>query len=166
MGERPRVVSIIGWVFLILGASLVIYSGSSLYWIHSKLPMFPKDYPNRDSIVRDIVTYQLGLLASGMYVTLCATGFLKLRPWARRNLEIMSLLGIAGVLWIAGRHVLTFYGLVSPSSHAPPAAWDVVKWVIGTVILVPALAIAIWHLRGRAVRHACSKPEHKACGAP
>jgi len=170
--EEPASVKVIGWLFIAV-AGIMIISGTMAYMVQNSMKQtagtFPPptaDMPGSFQFMA-ILFRHVGLLAAvqvafGVVVIFAGTQFLKLRPWARTALEVVSWLGLVYVLGFGTFMVVSWVGMsnrmpVASSAQGAPPMFGIMGLVTGVVVIavwtVPIVLI-IKILRGPKIRDA------------
>ncbi len=153
--KRPTCVTVIGWSWIIIGGLMCLSAITAiLSWVvFGQLAQDDPDTPFIFKIYPLIALLQVGIgvlgLVSGM-------NFLKLKPWARYGLQVLTGLLLVFVL---GFMVFWEFSWVSMTSNHDPPGFGIMGAVMGVLITgiygVP-LGIMLKYLRGPQVRNAIS----------
>jgi hypothetical protein len=126
--KRPMCITVIGWFWIIIG--VVIFLGSVM--------MLFSFFVVRIDQINQSILIPLVLIPISILIIASGISFLKLKPWTRKILEILSWLAI----------ILSFgdgiFGVVHLSSYKP-LLWD-------GLFCIP-FAIIIKYLRGNTVKN-------------
>ena len=156
--ERPRSVTIIGWIFLVL--SLLRVLSDSLSWIVWKLgdagtvvtffmPPGTRGLAANEMVLRQLPSIVAVQGAMAACVAFVSFNFLRLRPWARPALEIVCWFAVAVITAIAAALVFERERLASgPESSGLSIA---IAAVLGLDLLFGAVISTV---RSRRVRDA------------
>jgi len=172
--DKPLAVTIIGWLFVGVGA-LSILGGLMMLWmwqtvlapLWKEMPTIPPDLPAWAKLAplyfRYFIVVPLAVMAVSVFVLIAAVEFLKLRAWARTALEAVSWLHVA---YVIGSGILWLVIWVTLSSQIPSAGEEgmtnrgvfmIYGVVMGMVVIlfwaVPA-GVIIYFLRSKTVRGA------------
>jgi len=168
--KRPTSVTVIGWIWLVMGVLMLLSSMMALFMFLAVLRPHLQEMPlpaeegglpwAADLFLRN-AGILFGLQATlAVYVVIAARCFLRLRSWARTSLEVISWFGLA---WIVGFSIffcVTFIGTFASGEvqGAPPFVFiaigvPVMVLVIAAMQGVP-LAVIIRFLRGETIRRA------------
>lgn len=151
--KRPTCVSVIGWVWIILGGLMCLSAVMALL-SSAVIGDMAQDDPNMPFIFKifplvasvQVIVAVLGLI-SGI-------NFLKLKAWSRRILEILTWIIMLFVIGFGG---FTFFHVNSISSSQPSFGFGIMEMVFMTIIIgiygVP-LGIMLKYLRGEKVKSA------------
>ena len=151
--KRPTCVSVIGWVWIILGGLMCFSAAMAIVSFvvigdmaqgDPDMPLIFKIFP-LIAVVRIIVAV-LGFI-SGI-------NFLKLKAWSRRILEILTW---AIILFVIGFGGFAYLNIYSTSSSRPSFGFGIMELVLMIAIIgiygVP-LGIMLKYLRGEKVKSA------------
>ena len=151
--KRPTCVTVIGWVWIILGGLTCLFATMALF-MSIMMGGVGQDDPDKPFIF-DIFPYlsvvQIGVAVLGL---ISGIHFLRLRSWARSVLECLTWLGLVFtvgfmVVWLFGWGSMAF-------RHGPPgfAIMGVVMAIFITAMYAVPLGIMLKYLRGPKVRAA------------
>lgn len=169
-GKRPTAMTVIGWLFIIGSAFMILSAGMGLWALSlmrqttgGRLPPLPPDAPAMFRVMYGLLPYfwLLGRLqiAFALFVIFAALQFLRRRAWARTALESVTWLGL---VFAAGFTLLWAASWVSMASTVPaqpgapsPMFFTIVGVVIAVVVAAvwatPLIVILVF-LRGRTIR--------------
>jgi hypothetical protein len=165
--HRPEAVRVIGWLWLGLGA-LMVLSGTMGYLAHSfvmppgrKLPPTPEEFgPVISFVFKYFAEFAVLQVCFALFIVLSAVAFLRLRSWARWALQLVTWTALLyvvgfGILWLS-----TWFQLAgSPSAFGLPSVFRAFGMVMGIVVTasfaVP-LVIMLRYLGSEAVRSSCN----------
>ena len=170
--KRPTSVTVIGWIF-IAGAILMIVSGGMGFaaftftkQMAGGVPPMPEEIPGQlrvmETIFQNFELIAIVQVAFALFVLIASIQFLKLRPWARHALEIISWLGLVylvafGTLWVVSWIGITSHIPVSEGAAGPPPLFNIFGAIMGSMVTVcwaVPLVVIIIVLRGKTVRSA------------
>jgi len=176
--QRPSAVTVIGWIFLVAGALMILMGlqGIIIYSIVKPLATrAPQSLEQAKPLIWPflLIGRYLGLLAilkilAGVIILITSIQFLKLRPWARVVLELCSWLGALIVIvfgtfltiaWIATTTSLWRAGAELPGFIVVFVGIGALMASINVAVFVVPFAALIVFLRGKTVREAF-KPAH------
>jgi hypothetical protein len=167
--ERPTGVSIVAWLWIGNGALMLfsgVMGGFAYFMMQRMTPDFVLPHAPPGMSLMTFVFEHFGALLVVQFMVailaiLAGIHLLRLRPWARTAIEILSWLGmiylvVFGISWIQGmagvaEHVPA--GAASPSAEMLQLLGTVIGVVMTAIFAVP-LAIMIWYLRKPGVRAA------------
>lgn len=167
--KRPTCVSVIGWVWIILGSLMILSSILALLsWnmIGENATADPEFQQNMPSIMIYFSYIAMAQLLVAIIGLVSGINFLKLKSWSRIVLEILTLLFI---LFVVGFGIYWEFGWLTMTSGNGPKGFNVMGAVMGVVIIgiygVP-LGIMLKYLRGDRVKNAMTGPatEQPAAG--
>ncbi len=159
--QRPKAVTVIGWIWLVLGAlSLFKTIVNSIFWvalqpaIPSLVALAARENPMTRYLNPLLEHYGLvltiqALLAAGVGIS--AYFLLRLRPWARAAIETTCWLGLVYVACFAAfwLFIMSRARAVRPRGQVPPSAG-----IFVCVALAVGLSVMIGMLRSRQMRAA------------
>lgn len=114
LSERPKAVTVIGWVFLVASLLYVLRSALNLIILEIlqatapelllRLAVLSRPWVP-EWLLRNTGAIYAGQVAFSIAVAYCAWGFLALKPWARRFLQVICLVLLAfdagfAVFWL------------------------------------------------------------------
>lgn len=169
--KRPTSVSVIAWTWIVTGAFMVFSGIMSLLMVSampsltSQLPHAP-NMPQGVGLMMGMFRYFGWLIAAQLVLAVVAIvagyEFLKLRPWARAGLEILSWISLIyvvgfGVFWLSTWSTMT--GQLPQQQDVPfdMATFRIVGLAVAAVVTLAfaiPLGIMIKYLRGKVVREA------------
>lgn len=158
--HRPTSLVVIATLWIIVGAAwalsgLAVLAGALAIPGQIHEMGGPATLPDQaQSVVALGVAGALVQIAAGVAGVVCGSGLVRLRAWARRGLEVLTVLTMLAVAGISAS------GLIASMSSNSVALF-VVPLLLGTVFIVP-LWIVRKHLRGRAIREAILLAEQLA----
>jgi len=172
MNQRPTSVTVIGWLFIIVG-SLAALGGVFGLAMSLAFPMPAPDLsavsqtpaPSRlmAGLFDHFMALAIGQLVVAAIMVASGRAFLRLRPWARPVFEVLSWLGLVytlgfGAFWVWG--VLAMGRTPGEAAGGPGVAfmWVFVGFGVLLILLfaVPPILL-IRALRGRTVREALAQ---------
>ena len=155
--KRPTCVSVIGWVWTILGGLMLLSSFMALIsWnmvgqAASSDPEFQNNMPTIMKFFPHIASVQMIVAIIGL---ISGINFLRLKAWSRSALEVITWILLLAIISFGG---FWQFGWVSSSMGHGPAGFDIIGVVMGVIIfaiyIVP-LAIMLKYLRGEKVKGA------------
>ena len=177
--KRPAAVTALGWIFIAVGALMVLSATFGLFTSaimmravpQGEIPPFPKE-AGWAGVVFTLVFRYFGVLAAaqiaaGVFTIVTAASFLKLKAWARTTLELLNWMELAyligfAILWVTVWISMsaeipheTAQGALFPSGlFGAFGAFGAVMGVVGILVYAVPTGIVIWLLRGRTVRGA------------
>ena len=151
--KRPTCVTVIGWVWIIIGGLMCFSSIMVLLSSMMMGGMAQKD-PNMPFIFKIFPLLAIIQIAAAALGFVSGINFLKLKVWSRRVLEILSwlfllFLVVFGIYWE--------FSLLSMTSRHGLKGFDIIGAVMGAVIIsiyVVPLGIMLKYLRGDKVKNA------------
>jgi hypothetical protein len=163
--QRPKAVTVIGWIWLVLGAlSLFKTIVNSIFWvalqpaIPSLVALAARENPMTRYLNPLLEHYGLvltiqALVAAGVGIS--AYFLLRMRPWARVAIQAVCWLGLVyiacfAVFWL---FVMTRTAAVRPRGQIPPSAG-----ILVCAALAVGLAVMVGMLRSRRLRKAFISP--------
>jgi hypothetical protein len=171
--ERPRAVTIIGRIWLVLAVILAAKSLLDLVVWRVLRPVLPllvqlggQAPPSRifDPLLAHLTEIKLAQALAWTAVAVAAFNFLRLRRWARVAVQAVSWIGLAyvacvGVVWAAAYSRIPAAEVVAHSS-APPAHRTLLLLggLLVCVVLIAGLIATIVLLRSADVRRAFAAP--------
>jgi hypothetical protein len=168
--KRPASVSVIAWTWIVTGAFMVFSGIMSLLMfaampsLTSQLPHSP-NMPQGVGLMMGMFRYFGWLVAAQLVLAVVAIvagyEFLKLRPWARAALEILSWISLIyvvgfGVYWLSAWSTMTgqFPQQDVPFDMATFRTVGLAVAAVVTLAFAVPLGIMIKYLRGKVVREA------------
>ena len=155
--KRPTCVTVIGWVWIILGslmffsAIMALFSSVLIGQMSQSDPEALKDMPAIFKYFPLIAIGQIGIAILGF---VSGISFLKLKIWARNVLEVLTWLLL---LFIVGFMIFWVFNWISMTSGHGPRGFGIMGAVMGVAITgiygVP-LGIMMKYLRGDKVKNA------------
>ena len=169
-GKRPTSVSVIAWTWIITGGFMA-FSGIMGLLMFAAIPSLPSqlqapNMPQGFGFMMGMFGYFGWLVAAQLVLAVVAIvagiQFLKLRPWARAALEILSWISLIyvvgfGVFWVSTWSLMT--GQFPQQQDAPfdMETFRIIGLAMGafiTLTFAVPLAIMIKYLRGKVIREA------------
>ena len=168
--KKHTSVKVIGWIFIVI-AGLMIFSGAMGYIAYTSMqkmsggvPPASAGMPNSFQLMA-IVFQHIELLTTvqvtfGVFIIFAGIYFLKLRPWARAALEVVSWLGLVYVLGFGIFALVSWISMsakmpASPGAQGAPLMFNIMGMVTGLIVMavwaVPIVVI-IKFLRGSTIR--------------
>ena len=155
--QRPTCITVIGWLWIIIGIymavgglmiSLFYYSSfrPAMSTGSSEVPLFIKLFPL-------IIVIQVNV---GALAFVAGRNFLKLRPWARTTLEVLSWLGLT---YVIGVLIIWIYQWLSINSESNMGIVGCLMAVFITGVFSVPLIIIIRTLRGNVVKTAIEESQ-------
>jgi hypothetical protein len=146
---RPTPVIVIGWVWCILGIALA--SGGALALIVAQWQPLPRELPWRALPILAPIQILMGLTG-----VVAGIRFLRLEPWARRVLEVLTILMIVLVVGV-NAIVASMWTSAVEEAPGPMRHVGVVAAVFSTLLYGGGLAFMLYRLRGSEVRDALER---------
>jgi hypothetical protein len=160
--KRPTCVTVIGWVWIILGGLMCFSSIMALIAIFAigQMAQSHTDAPKHFMIIlKCMPLLAIGQAGMGVLGIVSGINFFKLKSWSRKVLEVLSWILLAyvigfGIFWLASWTSLT--------TGRDDAAFGIMGTFVGIFMLalygIP-LGIMLKYLRGSRVRDAINKAE-------
>ena len=156
---RPTCVTVIGWAWIIIGGLLCL-SGIMAIFYPITMELTSETHFIAPQNVAGVLVL-LGLLAVvlmgiGVLGLVSGVSFLKMTPWSRRVLEILTWLAL---VYVAVLGTIGVYTMMSEAGResAPGLRIMAAFWVALVIgLYVVPLVIMLRYLRGRKVRNALS----------
>lgn len=155
--KRPTCVSVIGWVWIILGGLMCLSSAMAIlsFAVIGEMAHDDSDMPFLFQIFPWIVAVQIIVAVIGL---VAGVNFLKLKAWSRRILEILTW---AMILFVIGFGGFLFFHIYSASSMQLSLGFGIMELIFMIVVIgiygVP-LSIMLKYLRGEKVKSAMIGP--------
>lgn len=165
--KKNTSVKVIGWIFIVIGG-LMIFSGVMALIVHSSIrqmggsfPPMSSDAPGSFHIMATLFEHIVPLvtiqITFGVFMSYAGSQFLKLRPWARAALEIISWLGLAYVICFGIFFINSWVNISTPAHDTMPPMFNTMGLITAIVIVIVQAApivVIIKFLRGPAIRDA------------
>jgi predicted Zn finger-like uncharacterized protein len=149
----PAPVRYLGWAFVVVGI-LVLMGGSKAFY--EACSIIPSDTatmvneappgPFKFFLAHKLLpTLQVAL---GIYMALAGSQFLKMRPWARKGLEVAAW---SGIIYVVVSEAVNLIALILRSSWSASFLYyflGIADMLFMVAILSAPLLAAIWYLRG------------------
>ncbi len=155
--KRPTCVSVIGWVWIVLGALMAFSAAMALLsWnmigTHAKAdPEFQQNMPSIIKYFPYLAAVQLLVAVTGF---VSGINFLKLKSWSRMALEILTWLLLLFVVGFGGYTVSQFFSESSSNSTFGFGTIEIIFMIaIFGMYLIP-LTIMVRYLKGKKVKTA------------
>jgi hypothetical protein len=177
--ERPKAVTVIGWVWAVLGGVLALKALLNLVtWsiLHSTAPALLKAFGEQFAhvpLVQMILQHAGAVLASQAsfwaLVSFCAWNFLRLRPWARLAIQAVCCLGLvyaAGLLvfWVQLWRK-TGLAMRDPSLTESHRSLALFAGIAACILLGSLFGLMLGFLQSSPLRKAFAKPSGQAPSA-
>jgi len=166
--KRPTCVTVIGWVWIIIGGLMCLSAIMVLFMsvvVGQMLRTDPEPDQNVQAIFRFFPLLAVSQIGVGVLGLVSGINFLKLKSWSRKVLEVISWLLL---MYVVGFGIFWVFSWVSMTSGDGPTGFDMMGTVIGVVItaiyIVP-LGIMLKYLRGDKVKNALIGPAQPAHAA-
>ena len=151
--KRPTCVTVIGWVWIIIGG-LMCFSAAMALFSSIMIGQMAQDDPNMPFIFKVFPLLAVAQIIVAIFGLFAGVNFLKLKSWSRKALEILTW---ALILFVVGFGGVTVFHLVSTSSSQLNFGFGIMEFFLIIVILgmyaVP-LVIMVKYLRGEKVKQA------------
>lgn len=167
--QRPTMVTVLGWIWITIGAFSVLTSGLVLLFFlvlggpvlpvreETSEPFWPPGFELVGWVFQYFDVLAIGQFVLAVAVLIAGIELLRLRSWARSFLEVICWLGLLYIvsfatLW-AHTWVQTSSQIPADASNAPPvdvfAAFGVVVAVLTALFYALPTGVLIWLLRHR-----------------
>lgn len=160
--KKPTSVTVIGWIFIAI-TILMVLTGAMGFMafrlLQQKEVLMTKDTPILFKLIFQY-SYILAFLQIifAIFVMIASIQFLKLRPWARTALEIISWLSLVYVIIVSIFCVVkTGMILSSPGAESTSCMFNilgVVAVILVTIVWAIPLIVIIKFLRGTTIKEA------------
>lgn len=151
--KRPTCVSVIGWVWIILGV-LMCFSAAMAILSSIVIGDMAHNDPDTPFIFKIFPLVAVVQIIVAVIGLVSGINFLKLKAWARSILEILTW---AMILFVIGFSGFAFFYIYSTSSLQPSFGFGILELIFMIVIIgtygVP-LGIMLKYLKGEKVRSA------------
>lgn len=180
--ERPTSVAVIGWIWLVFGAYLLLRSLFDLVAWRALAPLrptllaaFPAVAPGleRLSVLFDYITvFHAAKALFGAFALIAAWRLLAMREWARVAVEVVGSIELAYVLCFAAFWIWLWPRVAAAKAHDPGfaghsyGALGLVGGLAVCALLAAALVAQIALLRTNRVRDAFRREAAPATGGP
>lgn len=169
--ERPTSVTVIGWIWIVLGILMFLSAGMGLLAFVAQramiadMPSPPEELPGMHGVIWRLFQYfhifaAVQILLAALIIV-AGIHFLKLRAWARTCLEVVSWLGLTYVLGFGAFWLFMWVSMSTQIGEIPePFPGDAFAWVgvmMGIVVITTSavpLIVVIKFLRGATIRNA------------
>lgn len=155
--KRPTCITVIGWVWIILGGLMffsAIMALFSSFMIGQMSQSDPEAIKNMPAIFKFFPLIAIGQIGVAIIGFVSGINFLKLKIWARNVLEVLTWLFL---IFLAGFMIFWAFNWFSITSEHGSRGFDIMGAVMGVVITgiygVP-LGIMVKYLRGDKVKNA------------
>ncbi|MGD9367715.1 MAG: hypothetical protein PVH87_18590 [Desulfobacteraceae bacterium] len=155
--KRPTCITVIGWVWIILGGLMFFSAIMALFgsvMIGQMSQSDPEALRNMPTIFKFFPLIAIGQIGVAIIGFVSGINFLKLKIWARNILESLTWLLL---IFVVGFMIFWVYNWISMTSGHGPRGFDIMGTAMGVVITgiygVP-LGIMVKYLRGDKVKNA------------
>ena len=164
---RPKVVSVIGWIWLVLSILLVIKGLVNLISVSVARALAPGLFRMAQSDVARVpaarwaLEHGVAIFATQavfwIFVGIAAVSFLRLRPWAHRAIEAVCWLGLLYALgFLVFWYVLWRASAADPTVTPERALGSLIGGIGLTLLLATGLIVMLRFLKRRQVLEAFS----------
>ena len=173
--QRPRAVTVLGWVFLVVSVLYFLRSALNLMIFEVVQAAAPELILRLSVVSRPWVPEWMFRHSGAIYlcqaavsaaVAVCAWGFLALKPWARRSLQIVCWLLLALDAGLAFFWVRLWTGFGERAAAFPSTSSRHGQMLYAGLFIFAGWAalvsLALFFMRSRAVRLAFAAPSSAA----
>lgn len=155
--KRPTCVTVIGWVWVILGGLMCFSAVMGIFaslMMHQMVAADPSMQVEMPAIFRIFPLLALGQAGLAILAIVAGIKFLKLQAWARTVLEGLTWFFLTFIVGFGIFWVIMWCSMSSPGSPPGFSIFGAIMGVASLAFYGVPMGIVLWFLRGNTVKQA------------